>query len=72
MNYARLLHVSSWVMIISLMMFLVSLVCAFILPIQSMALTITAHLSNILFATVVKFSYVTRLIAQKELGLQLH
>jgi len=71
MDYARLLKVSNWVLLITFVMFMVSLACAFVLPIQSLALSIASHLSNIVLATVIKFSYIVRLIAQKELGLQL-
>lgn len=58
-------------MVISLVLFLGSLFCAFVLPLPSFALTIVAHLSNIVLATLFKFSYIARLIAQKELGLTL-
>jgi hypothetical protein len=71
MNYARLLTCSNWVMMISFGMFMVSLVFAFIIPIQSMTITVASHLANIVLATTIKFSYIVRLIAQKELGLQL-
>jgi hypothetical protein len=71
MNYALILKRSNSVMCIAFLLFLVSLTCAFVLPIQSMALSVTAHLSNIVLATVVKFSYIIRLIAQKELNLPL-
>lgn len=71
MNYKLMLSCSNRMMVLSLILFVGSLFCAFVLPLQSFALTIAFHLANIVLATLFKFSYIARLIAQKELGLTL-
>ncbi len=71
MDYAELLSYANSSMMCSLILLVGSLVCAFGVSFESMGLTVMAHLSNIVLATVFKFSYIIRLIAQKELGLKL-
>ena len=71
MNYQTMLLVANQAMAATFLLLLVSLTVAFWLPLESLMLTVVAHLSNIVLATALKISYILRLIAQKELGLQL-
>jgi len=70
MNYEKLLQQANMSMSATFLISLMAIMVAYGLPSLSIPILMVAHLSIIILVTVFKLSYIARIVAQKQLGLE--